>query len=205
MSHTPKNRPRSHPWEMSKELVHDQKPLTHPIASQSKTSVPEKVEVLRILIKRSCTSSFEVSTIGIPSGPSLNPGTLDSSKLNPETTKLEEQLKQIPNIVETKGVVFRWDGRILVDKVPDDEKISEEKRGRYFMYKCTNPDLELPENETFTNLECQCMYRDAFIFRQEGSSISESETARYAEMGSARDYEEANLNHICIMLQERRD
>lgn len=177
---------------MSKESVHEQKPLTHPIASQPKTSVPENVEVFRIVIKRSCTSRLEVSTIEIPSEPSLNPGTLDSSKLNPENTKLEEQLKQIPNIMETKGVVFRWDGRILIDKVPDDEKISEEKRGLYFMYKCTDQDLELPENETFTNLECQCTYGGAFIFRLEGSSFSASGTARYAKMGSARDYEEAS-------------
>lgn len=163
-----------------------------PIASQPKTSVPENVEVLRIIIKRSCTSRLEFSTIEIPNGPSLNPGTLDSSKLNPETIKLEEQLKQIPNIMETKGVVFHWDGRILIDKVPNNEKICEEKRGRYFMYKCTDPDLELPENEAFTNLRCQCIYGGAFIFRLEGSGLRESGTARYAEMGSARDYEEAN-------------
>lgn len=174
-----------------------------PIASQPETSVPEKVEVLRIPIDHSSPSRLNVSTVEIPSGSSLKPGTLESRKLNPETRKLEEQLKHIPNRMETKGVNFRWDRRVLVDKILDDEKISEEKKGRYFMYRCTDADLGLPQNETFTRLKCPRIYGDAFIFRQEGPGFSESGRARFAEMGSARDYEEANS--IIFALCYRKD
>ena len=86
------------------------------ITSQPKTFVQTKIEVLRIPADRSCTSRAEVSTIEFPEGPTLNSGILESGNLNPETLKLEGQLKQVPSIMDFKGAVFRWDHRKLVDK-----------------------------------------------------------------------------------------
>lgn len=160
------------------------------------------MEVLRIPTKRSDASKLQVSTIKIPSGPNLKPGTLESRKLRPGTIKLEEQLKQIPNIMEANEVVFCWDRRVLVDKVFDGKKISEENRGRYFMYKCTDPDLGLPVNETFTKLSCPRIYGDVFVFRLKESDFSESGGARYAKMGSARDSKEANTIIFALCFRE---
>lgn len=155
--------------------------------------VQTKIEVLRIPADRSCTSKAEVSTIEIPEGPTLNPGTLESANLNPETLKLEGQLKHIPCIMDFKGAVFRWDHRKLVDMLLDDEELSKKKRARYFMYKCTDSEVGLPTNQTFKKLKCPRIYGDAFIFKLEEPEFSESGRARYAKMGSAHDFFEANM------------
>lgn len=105
--------------------------------------------------------------------------------------------------MEAHEVIFRWDGRVLVDKVLDDEKISKEKRGRYFMYKRTDPDLGLPQNDMSKTDKCESIYGDAFVFRLEGSGFSKSERARYAKMGSPRDKEEATA--IILALCSRKD
>ena len=175
------------------QVAHTSAESSLPNTSQRKTSVQTKIEVLRIPADRSCTSKAEVSTIEIPEGLTLNPGTLESGNLSPETLKLEGQLKQVPCIMDFKGALFRWDHRHLVDKLFNDQELSKKKRGRYFMYKCTDPGLGLPKNQTFAKLKCPCIYGDAFIFKLEKQEFSKSGRARYAKMGSARDFVEANM------------
>ena len=95
--------------------------------------------------------------------------------------------------MDFKGAVFRWDHRKLVDRVFGDQELSKKKRGRYFMYKCTNPEAGLPTNQTFSKLPCPRIYGDAFIFKLEEPEFSKWGRARYAKMGSARDFFEANM------------
>ena len=95
--------------------------------------------------------------------------------------------------MDFKGAVFRWDHRKLVDMLLDDEELSKKKRARYFMYKCTDSEVGLPTNQTFKKLKCPRIYGDAFIFKLEEPEFSESGRARYAKMGSAHDFFEANM------------
>ena len=133
-----------------------------------------------------------MSTIKVPTGPNLKPGIVESHGVNRDTLALEEQLERIPNIMEFNQIHFDWSARVLVDGFFNNPRISEEKRGRYFMYTCTDPSLGLPVNQTFTKLKRPCVYGDAFMFRLKEPGFSKSGRVRYAEIGSARDYEEAN-------------
>lgn len=105
--------------------------------------------------------------INIQEGSDISSGTLDS-----ETSELERQLKQVPNIMEfrkpallpsNRKPVFRWDHRMLVEEVVI-ENVTEKRKGRYYMYKCTDPSLGLPANRLFVEQYGCSVYGDAFIF-----------------------------------------
>ena len=75
----------------------------------------------------------------------------------------------------------------MIERTLNGENLPQEKRGRYFMYLCTDWNLGLPQNKFFSKDFGEAVFGDAFLFRLEDTGSGESGSVKYAKMGPTLD------------------
>lgn len=137
--------------------------------------------------------------------------TTHSGTHDAETVQLEKKLRYVPDIMKfrkpalfpwnRKPPAFKWHHRILAEEVVV-SGVAEKRKGRYYMYKCTDPGLGLPENRLFYVKYGCTAYGDAFIFILKESE-SESGKLEPAEMDWLIDW--YDIRFFLARLAKQRD
>lgn len=124
-----------------------------------------------------------------------------NSTIDRRTAELEQELGDVPGESYFQDKAINWRHRILVDRYFYDDWLPMKHRGRYFMYKCIDPRLGLPENENFIRLKDARVYGDAFVFRLEEPGFGESGRVRYGKMESDL-HQQAITTILCCLAVE---